>query len=211
VLFGASLFQSYALPTIARAGGPAAYWIPLIGLYSGSRVGELGQLEVADITSDKEGHWISIHERVEGSTIKAKGTRVVAIHPELIRLGFLDYVQDLRDAKTIKLFPEIPRTASRSRGANFSQFFGELRRSVGIAERYPDFHSFRHNARQSIRDAGIDARLADAVTGHSTSKGTGDVVYARNVAPAAKRKALEAINYPDLKLPRVYPQPSNAT
>ena len=211
LLFNDQLFQSYTLPTMARAGGPAAYWIPLLGLYSGSRVGELGQLEVIDVTSDKEGHWISIHKRAEGSTVKTtSGTRVVAIHPELIRLGFLDYVQHLRDAKSIKLFPEIPRTESRSRGANFSQFFGDLRRSVGIVERYPDFHSFRHNARQSIRDAGIDSRLADAVTGHSNGKGTGDIVYARNVAPAAKRRALEAINYPDLKLPRVYPTPSKA-
>ena len=212
VLFSAPLFQSYILPSMARAGGPGAYWIPLLGLYSGARVGELGQLEVADILSDKEGHWISIHKRVPGSILKTKNSeRVIAIHPELMRLGFLEYVQDLRDAEAIKLFPVLPRTASRSRGANFSQWFGEFRRASGVTERYPDFHSFRHNARQSMRDAGVDSRLADAVTGHASTGGTGDLVYARSVAPERKRFAVQGINYPDLKLPRVYPQPSKAT
>jgi integrase len=210
-LFSTPVFQSYTLPSMARAGGPGAYWMPLLGLYSGARVGELGQLEVADILNDKEGHWVSIHKRVPGSVLKTKNSeRVIAIHPELMRLGFLDYVQDLRDAGAIKLFPILPRTASRSRGANFSQWFGEFRRASGITDRYPDFHSLRHNARQSMRDAGIDSRLADAVTGHASKGGTGDVVYARSVAPERKRFAVQGINYPDLKLPRVYPQPPKA-
>ena len=215
LLFSTSLFQSYTLPSMARAGGPGAYWMPLLGLYSGARVGELGQLEVADILSDKDGHWISIHKRVPGNVLKTKNSeRVIAIHPELTRLGFLDYVQDLRDAEAVKLFQVLPQTASRSRGANFSQWFGEFRRASGVIERYPDFHSFRHNARQSMRDAGIDSRLADAVTGHASKGGTGDVVYARSVAPERKRFAVQGINYPDLKLPRVYPapaKPSSAT
>lgn len=208
-LLEAPLFQSYALPSVARAGGPAAYWMPLLGLYSGARVGELGQLEVADILSDRDGHWLSIHKRAEGSTLKTTNSeRVVAIHPELVRLGFLDYVQDLKDAKEVKLFPVIPRTASRSRGDNFSQWFGQFRREAGITERYPDFHSFRHNVRGTMRDAGIDARLADAVTGHTDGKGgTGDAVYGRSVAPAAKRSAVEAIRYPNVELPHVYRGP----
>ena len=212
LLFSTSLFQSYTLPSMARAGGPGAYWMPLLGLYSGARVGELGQLEVADILSDKEGHWISIHKRVPGNVLKTKNSeRVIAVHPELMRLGFLDYVQDLRDAETVKLFQILPQTASRSRGANFSQWFGEFRRASGVTERYPDFHSFRHNARQSMRDSGIDSRLADAVTGHASKGGTGDLVYARSVAPERKRFAVQGINYPDLKLPRVYPQPPKSS
>ena len=210
-IFRAPLFQSYTLPSMARAGGPGAYWMPLLGLYSGARVGELGQLEIADILSDKDGHWMSIHKRVPGSVLKTKNSeRIVSIHSELIRLGFLEYVQDLRDAGAVKLFPVLPRTVSRSRGANFSQWFGEYRRAAGIAGRYPDFHSFRHNARQSMRDAGVDSRLADAVTGHASKGGTGDVVYARTVASERKRFAVEAITY-SVKLPRVYQSPSKAT
>nr|WP_186329596.1 site-specific integrase [Variovorax boronicumulans] len=201
----APLFQQYQLPTVARAGGSAAYWIPLIGLYSGARIGEIGQLEVADVMTDDDGAWLSIHERAEGSTLKtANSERMVAVHSELIRLGFLDYVKDLQDAGQVKLWPVIPRTESRSRGDNFSQWFGQYRRSLGVTERFPDFHSFRHNARQAMRDAGIDARLADAVTGHAPAGSTGDVVYARSVAPSSKRSAVAAISYPTIMLPRVY-------
>lgn len=206
-LVDAPLFQQYRLPTVARAGGPAAYWIPLIGLYSGARIGEIGQLEVADVLTDDGGAWFSIHERAEGSTLKtANSERMVAVHPELVRLGFLDYVRDQQAAGEVKLWPVIPRTASRSRGDNFSQWFGQYRRSLGVTERFPDFHSFRHNARQAMRDASIDARLADAVTGHAPVGSTGDVVYARSVAPAMKRAAVAAISYSAIRLPRVYPR-----
>jgi hypothetical protein len=48
--FGQPLFTSYALPVGTwRAGGAAAYWVPLLGLFTGARVGELCQLRVADI------------------------------------------------------------------------------------------------------------------------------------------------------------------
>jgi integrase len=204
-LVAAPLFQQFTLPSVARAGGPAAYWMPLMGLYSGARIGELGQLEVADILSDETGHWFSIHKRVAGSVLKTKNSeRIVAVHSELVRLGFMEYVENLRAAKEAKLFPLIPRTASRSRGDNFSQWFGQFRRAIGVDARYPDFHSFRHNARQAMRDSGIDSRLADAVTGHASKGGTGDLVYARSVAPAAKRSAVEAIHYPGLDLPKVF-------
>ena len=52
------LFQSYELPQAWRAAGAAAYWVPLLGLFTGARVGELCQLRVADIHRDSLGAWI---------------------------------------------------------------------------------------------------------------------------------------------------------
>ena len=47
--FNRPLFQRGELPTDRRAGKHAAYWIPLLGLFTGARVGELAQLRVRDV------------------------------------------------------------------------------------------------------------------------------------------------------------------
>jgi hypothetical protein len=47
--FTQPLHTSFKLPGEKKAGADAAYWIPLLGLYSGARVGELAQLRVCDV------------------------------------------------------------------------------------------------------------------------------------------------------------------
>ena len=48
-LFGQQLFTKYDTPKGCKSGSDAAYWIPLIGLYTGARIGELAQLRADDI------------------------------------------------------------------------------------------------------------------------------------------------------------------
>ncbi|MGO7388739.1 integrase, partial [Rhizobium ruizarguesonis] len=62
-------------------------------LYSGARPAEIAQLGVDDVREDW-GHWI-MHITTEGDgdkSVKTAGSmRVVPVHPELVKLGFLDY------------------------------------------------------------------------------------------------------------------------
>lgn len=91
--FASPVHASYDLPTVVDAAGPAAYWIPLLGLFTGARIGELCQLQVTDITTDSAGPVLRISDEAEGARVKtAAGARTVPIHSELCRLGFLDYV-----------------------------------------------------------------------------------------------------------------------
>lgn len=52
VLFNQELHTSYRLPISWKAGKDAAYWIPLLGLFTGARLGELVQLRVEDVITD---------------------------------------------------------------------------------------------------------------------------------------------------------------
>lgn len=54
-LVDSPLFKSYQLPTIPSAGGAAAYWVPLLGLYTGARQSELCQLRIEDLQDTPEG------------------------------------------------------------------------------------------------------------------------------------------------------------
>jgi integrase len=136
----------------------------------------------------------------------AAGRRKVPIHPELIRLGLLDYVAAIRLTEGGLLWPHLP-TREGKPGGYFSQWFGECRRSLGLG-RYPDFHCMRHTARTQLADAQIPEALIDTLIGHEVAGRTGSKVYThRNEATLAK--ALRTISYRVLSLKRIFSSPAH--
>jgi integrase len=200
--FGLPLFQRYELPTLKHAAGAAAYWVPLLGLYTGARVGELCQLRVADIVSRDGQTFISINDDGEGATVKtAAGVRDIPIHSELIRLGFLEYANATGKAGNELLWPAI-KVRDGKPGFFFSRWFNQVARKLVKDCEIPDFHSFRHTVRTKMTEAGIADAVQDRITGHEVKGSTGTRVYAHPTA--ILRKAVEAITYPGLKLPKAY-------
>jgi len=49
MVFTQPLQARYELPRDHRAGADAAYWVPLLGLFTGTRVSEMAQLRRADV------------------------------------------------------------------------------------------------------------------------------------------------------------------
>ncbi|WQP07793.1 DUF6538 domain-containing protein [Sinorhizobium meliloti] len=83
------------------------YWVPLIMLYSGARPAEIAQLGIDDVRQE-HGHWI-MHITTEGDgdkSVKTDGSmRVVPVHPELVKLGLLEYHTDMKKRGEKRLFP----------------------------------------------------------------------------------------------------------
>jgi integrase len=97
-----ALEQRVCVPPKAPAMRTLLYYIraelkaaPLMSLYSGARLEELGQLRVDDFQKDPDRGWhYAIHERGEGMHAKSvAAVRVVPMHPELKRLGLIRYVE----------------------------------------------------------------------------------------------------------------------
>ena len=74
--FGQYLYTAYELPKLKRAGADAAYWIPLLGLYTGARIGELAQLRLSDVESDGPIAQLSITDEGEGQKVKSATMKV---------------------------------------------------------------------------------------------------------------------------------------
>lgn len=195
-LFTQPLHMACALPKDSKAGGFAAYWIPLLGLYTGARVGELAQLLVADVTSIGGIPTLSITDEGQGQTVKtAAGIRKVPIHSQLIRLGFLDYVENLRAAGAVRLWTGLQFRDNKP-GGYFSQWFGTYRRSLGLGP-LPDFHCFRHTVRSQLAEAEVSEQEVDCLVGHEVKGSTGAKVYTHRSMAALKR-AIEKLNYPTI-------------
>lgn len=92
----------------------AAYFAPLIWYYTHACREEICGLEVADVTADHSVPHIEIRDNLtRGRDGEKAGEKRLArrrklpMHPELIRLGFLDYVEAIRAEGHVALFPEL--------------------------------------------------------------------------------------------------------
>jgi integrase len=203
-LFSQPLHTAYQLPANNKAGKDAAYWIPLLGIYTGARLGELAQLRVIDVRIDGAIPILTISKEGDGQHVKTKaGLRDVPIHSELIRLGFLDYVAKAKQSTQVVLWPELPTRAGKP-GGYFSHWFGSYRRSLGF-DKNPDFHCFRHTVRTQMAEAGIPEAVIDTLVGHEISGSVGAKVYTHRT-PRTLSEAIEVLRHPTLvqALPKVY-------
>jgi integrase len=138
-IFASPVFATGERPTQGR--GEAAYWLPLLALFTGARLEELGQLRPSDILEiaypDPDGEqrsawFIRIKEDQEdGLKLKnAASERDVPVHPELERLGFLKYVADAKEAKQERLFPALKPNIYGRLTAKWGEWFGPYLRKV---------------------------------------------------------------------------------
>lgn len=178
----------------------ARYWLPLLALYTGARLEELGQLLVEDVRQYPiDGiHYIDITDQNDDTKrLKTLGSlRQVPIHSELIRWGFLKYVQRMRDAGHRHLFPDLKKDKRGSYTQKFSRDWNRWLRKLGIEDDRKVFHSFRHGFKDAARAAGIEKALRDRLQGHAlpdVAEGYGTGWRLPNLAAA-----IERIRYDDV-------------
>lgn len=199
-IFQAPIFTTGERP---RGGaGEAAYWLPLLGLYTGARLEELGQLHVTDVKEADGVSYLEISDRGDNQRVKTESSRRrVPVHPELIRCGFMAFVQMRRKVdREGFLFHELKPDQFEKRTGNWSKWWGRyMRQQVGIQDSRKVFHSFRHGFKDACRACGIEEAIHDALTGHSgggVGRSYGGLSYP--LQPLAQ--ALEKVRYGGLDL-----------
>ena len=147
-------------------GGEAAYWLPLMALYMGARLEEMGQALASDVITVGSVLCLDINDQGEGKSVKTVSSRrTVPLHPELLRLGFKRYVATLD--KGGRLFPDLEQDQFDNWTGNWSKWWGRWgRQRLGIKDRRRVFHSFRHSFKAACRRAGIQEETHDLLTGH---------------------------------------------
>ncbi|MDQ4420062.1 site-specific integrase [Sphingobium sp. DEHP117] len=150
-----------------RKQGGGAFWVPLLCLYHGLRNGEAGGLRVEDI--DEEDGVTVLHVREYGQRkLKTRESRrTLPVHPELIRLGFLEYVQHRREAGAFLLFPEGVVNDRGQVAAKLGERFSARVKAMDFDGRKLGMHSFRHGFEDRLRAAELPERTALALAGRS--------------------------------------------
>jgi integrase len=92
---------------------------------------------------------------------------LVPLHPRLIELGLLEYVEARRQEGSLYLFPDLDHSGVHEPTKALSQWYGRFLRRIGITDRRKVFHSFRHGMKTMLRLPGIGRDISDAITGHT--------------------------------------------
>ena len=186
-----------------KAGaGEAAFWMPLIGLFAGARLEEIGQLLLADIGRQGSIHFFNFFdlddEGAAGQGDKKKlktraARRKVPVHPFLIELGFLRYVDWLRTQGETQLFPGLQLYRGR-RTKEFSKWWGRFADEHVTRSRHKVFHSMRHLFLDRLRNMTGNEDAGMALAGHARH------MYGRTISLETRQTIIAALNYPDVDL-----------
>lgn len=160
--------QLYAPENFARLS-PGAKWAALLGLYTGARASEVGQLLTVDVAEVDGVPSMRFCDEGDDQHVKTdKSNRVVPIHPDLLSLGFLEYVDSLRGRGDWRVFPQASATAKNGAGnwisKAFGYYLGNLSGEWKPAKR--GFHSLRKTVIQVMQGAGVPSELRVQITGH---------------------------------------------
>ena len=188
---------------------PYQYWAPILGLYQGMRVNELGQLYIDDVLN-VSGMWcIDVTRDRPGQRLKNKmSRRVLPIHPTVLKCGFLDFVDQARRWGRTTLFPDVI-WGCNGPGDSISDWFNRtfLRKMCGIVHPTQTFHSFRHTfATIGDRSNVRHDRLASFL-GHTAGHSTLTDHYIKLCGPRDLELALQEMQFPSIE--HVPYQPSN--
>lgn len=178
------------------------FWLPLIGMFTGARLNELCQLRLEDVKV-VDGIWCFWIAGEGDKTVKTDAAnRLVPLHPELHRLGLVDYVEALRRRGEKQLFPEIEKGAGGYASDKPTKWFARfLRKTLGaetVEREHLVFHSFRHTVKDAMREAGIDERMQDALIGHENKHVSS--VYGKGYGARRRFEELSKICYRGLEL-----------
>ncbi len=166
-------------------------WATLIAMFTGARLNEVCQLEVADI-QQQDGIWF-FHLIDEGDSNKkfksAAALRKVPVHDELVRLGLLEYRARMQAQRKPRMFPEYTHCKKNGYGRALGRWFNAtLTPALGIKSSQHVFHGLRHTMVTRLAQAGVAEPIYQSIVGHER-QGVTQQVYMREGYTLAQLKA----------------------
>jgi integrase len=201
-------------PRDPTAGGrPIRYWGPLIALFHGMRLGEIAQLDVADIATVKGVPMFLIRAGGDKRVKTQNSRRSLPIHPELQRMGLLTYIEGQRKAGASKLFPgEGPNNPEKRSqwGVSLGRWFQRQIEPLKSEGKGLGVHALRHTFEDALREADLHGTpMGQQLAGRSKSGNvSGD--YGSGYSTSKLLEAISSTSYPELDLSHLHVKPSDA-
>jgi len=183
--------------------GTPYYFSFIIGIFSGMRTNEISQLRVDDIV--KEGNvWMIIIDETQGKRVKTTSSiRKVPVHPTLISLGFLDYVEIIKSKGFDRVFPELTKDRdgysskiSRHYNQNFLPSIGVWKKQVKV------LYSTRHTFINRCYNKGVDRDVIKEIVGHEPDF-TMEVYGGNPFSPKRLYQGISKVSYSNIRWNRL--------
>ncbi len=178
---------------------PWKLWVTLVAMCNGMRQSEIGQLVLDDIVVEGDIPCFSNIKTSEedGKSIKTiSGYRIIPIHPVLLELGFMDYVESIRGRRSKSLWPELKSGARDGMGQRIQRWFNNFNRKYITDDKRKSFHSFRHCFVDNLINNGADSFVVECIDGHSSRRRSETLDrYAKPARPARMLEEMQKLDY----------------
>lgn len=147
---------------------PQIYWSVMLGIYTGARVNEVSQIELANIKQDGDLWVLTITDMGKDQRLKNQASiRTIPLHPKLIELGLVEQIEKLKSQNFDRLFPNLKYSAN-GYGNAITQAFSRVLKSADIkaVSGKKGFHSFRKTINHKMQTAGIAPDMRAQFLGH---------------------------------------------
>lgn len=176
------------------------YWLPLLALYHGNRLEEFAQLCRSDVRQENNIWFLDVNEEGEKQVKNEQSKRRVPLHPELHRLGFLDYVDEIAPSVENRIFPQLRAGGPDNKfGYFFTKWWSTYRKDIGVYEKGLDYHSFRHGVATKLAAAGVLLELRNELLGHEGAS-VDERVYQKRPPLKLLLDAISRVTWPEVRI-----------
>jgi integrase len=143
------------------------YWIFLLGIFSGMRTNEMCQILLSQVKKEK-GIWFIFIEDSEETKVKTENAiRKVPLHPQLIDLGFVDYVTAQKKSKRGRLFWELSEDRDGFASHVSRHYNQRFLPAVGVWKKYTKvLYCTRHTFINKLYSEMVDENVIKVLIGH---------------------------------------------
>lgn len=173
---------------------PERYFVPLISMYSGARLNEICQMYVEDI-KEVEGIWcFDINDEKDKRLKTISSRRVIPVHPKLVELGFMGYVEHIKKSGLPRLWMNL-EYEREGYSHKFGKWFQYHNRKHITGDPKKCFHSFRHLVCDTLKQAGVEVSVISELVGHAHKGNITLSRYGKRYRPQILLDALMKLDY----------------
>lgn len=180
------------------------FYVLLLVWYTGARREELCKLMLDDVESRHGIDYLLIRTTVTGRVKNMSARRPVVIADELIRLGFLRYVDAMRAAGERLLFPELLPAGDTKRKLGdvfYKLWWIYIAPQVPGLRRGQAMHAARHMVSDELKDQEVFLEFRNDHLGHKGAGGEGETRYPSPASLLKLKSVVEKIPVVTADLP----------
>lgn len=172
------------------------YFLPILFTYLGPRRKEFAGLHVNDIAKDGDGYVIILRTNGIRGLKNVQSKRLLPVPEELVRLGFIDYVQAIKQLGYEALFPDLfsDKTDNDPGGRFYDTFVPIMQGALGENMWDRAIHALRHGMADTLKQAGVPTEVIDDISGRLSEGSETNTRYTNPAGLPLMRSALK--HYP---------------
>ncbi|WP_249406575.1 integrase [Rhizobium sp. CFBP 13726] len=172
------------------------YYLPILFTYLGPRRREFAGLHVNDIARDGDGYVIILRSNGIRRLKNIQSQRMLPMPEEMVRLGFIEYVQAIKKLGYATLFPDLfSDKTENDPGDRFYDTFVPIMQAV-LGEKMWEraIHAFRHGFAGTLKQAGVSQDVIEDISGRLAEGNETSTRYTNPAGLPLMRSALQ--HYP---------------